>query len=73
MSTAARRIPALVGVYVYGDYDTGRIWGLRYEEGKLVANGELIDVKKGPKLNIASFGEDRARRALYPGVRRPDP
>ena len=48
----------LAGVYVYGDYDTGRIWGLRYENGKLVTDRELIDVKQSPKLNIASFGED---------------
>jgi glucose/arabinose dehydrogenase len=53
-----KRIPALAGVYVYGDYDSGRIWGLRYEKGKLIENGELIEVKQGRKLNIASFGED---------------
>jgi len=50
--------PALEGVYVYGDFESGRIWGLRYDQGKVVASGELIDVKQGPKLNIASFGED---------------
>jgi glucose/arabinose dehydrogenase len=53
-----KKIPSLIGVYVYGDYDSGRIWGLRAEKGELVADAELIDVKKGPKLNIASFGED---------------
>jgi glucose/arabinose dehydrogenase len=53
-----KKIPALVGVYVYGDYDSGRIWGLRHDQGKLIENGELIDVKKSGKLNIASFGED---------------
>ncbi len=47
-----------MGVYVYGDYDSGRIWGLRYENGKLVAKGELIEVSARTKLNIASFGED---------------
>jgi glucose/arabinose dehydrogenase len=56
--------PALEGVYVYGDFETGRIWGLRYEQGKVVANGELIDVRRAPKLNIASFGED-AEGELY--------
>ena len=59
-----KKIPALVGVYVYGDFDSGRIWGLRYENGKLIENGELIDVKQAPKLNIASFGED-AQGELY--------
>ena len=28
-----KALPELVGVYVYGDYDTGRIWGLR-EQGR---------------------------------------
>jgi len=59
-----KKIPALSGVYVYADYDSGRIWGLRYEKGKLLANGELIDLKHNPKLNVASFGED-AQGELY--------
>ena len=38
-----KALPDLVGVYVYGDYETGRIWGLRMRDGKLVANKELIE------------------------------
>jgi glucose/arabinose dehydrogenase len=53
-----RKTPSLAGVYVYGDFDTGRIWGLRYENGKLLTSGELINMRRNPKLNIASFGED---------------
>src|SRR4029077_2100291 len=52
-----KALPDLAGVYVYGDYETGRIWGLRAQDGKLIANGELVDVRKNP-LHIASFGED---------------
>lgn len=49
----------LVGVYVYGDFDTGRIWGLREKDGKSVISGELIDLQRGAKkLAIAGFGED---------------
>ncbi len=59
-----KKLPELVGVYVYGDYDSGRIWGLRYQDGKVTANGELIRVSPGSKLNIASFGED-PRGELY--------
>ncbi len=59
-----KKIPDLVGVYVYGDFESGRIWGLRYENGKVVTNGELIEVTRAPKLNIASFGED-AEGELY--------
>ena len=53
-----KKLPSLEGIYVYGDFDSGRIWGLKYQDGKLLTSGELIDVKRGPKLNIASFGED---------------
>jgi glucose/arabinose dehydrogenase len=54
-----KKLPSLVGVYVYGDYDSGRIWGLRFEHGQLTANAELIDLSQNPRLNIASFAEDR--------------
>ncbi len=54
----------LAGVYVYADYDTGRIWGLREKDGKAVENGELIDLTRQKKLNISSFGED-AEGELY--------
>ena len=46
----------LVGTYVYGDYETGRIWGVRAQDGKAVVSGELTDVK-AKKINIAGFGE----------------
>lgn len=52
-------LKGLVGAYVYGDYDSGRIWGVRAQDGKAVEAGELIDVSQ-KKLNIAGFGEDRA-------------
>lgn len=53
-----KALPQLAGVYVYGDYDTGRIWGLREKDGKAELSGELIDRKTEKKLNIAAFGED---------------
>jgi glucose/arabinose dehydrogenase len=60
-----KALPALQGVYVYGDFDTGRIWGCRVDDaGKLLVNGELIDLRQNPKLAIASFGED-AQGELY--------
>ncbi len=54
------RLPSLEGVYVVGDFETGRIWGLREQGGKAVEVTELIDLGSGPKLNIAAFGEDPA-------------
>jgi putative heme-binding domain-containing protein len=53
-----RKLPELAGTYVYADYDTGRIWGLREHDGKVLANGELIDRTRESHLNVASFGED---------------
>lgn len=53
-----KALPELAGVYVYGDFDTGRIWGLRADSGKLLVNGELIPHNPAAKLPIAAFGED---------------
>ncbi len=53
-------LPDLVGVYVYADYQSGRIWGLRATEGKAVANGEIVAPGRGSGLNVAAFGEDPA-------------
>jgi len=48
------RWPALNGVYLYGDFASGRYWGLRWAGGRLLAQRELL--RKGPPP--ASFAED---------------
>jgi glucose/arabinose dehydrogenase len=50
------RLPELDGHYLYADYVTGKIWALRYDQGKkrVVANRPVKD--RG--LPILSFGED---------------
>ncbi len=57
-----RRLPELIGAYVYGDYDTGRIWMLRYdrEHNKVTENKELVD----SSLRLVGFAEDRAGELL---------
>jgi glucose/arabinose dehydrogenase len=45
----------LVGMYLYGDYCSGRIWGLR-QTGAGWANQLLLETT----FNIAAFGEDEA-------------
>jgi glucose/arabinose dehydrogenase len=47
--------PALGGVYLYGDFCTGRIWGLRRQDGSW-ATQELLTTG----FSLSSFGEDRA-------------
>ena len=53
-----REIPALYGAYVYGDYVTGRIWALRYDQGRLTEHREVF--RRPPAISISSFGEDEA-------------
>ena len=49
----SKRFPALQGIYLYGDYCSGRIWGLR-RSGSGWEHKQLID----SKLAISTFGED---------------
>ena len=48
------RMPALEGVYLYADFCSGRVWGLRYDGATVTAQGELVHAP----FEISSFGED---------------
>ncbi len=50
------RLPALSGTYVFGDFCSGRIWGLDYDGTSVANKGLLTD----SGLNITSFGQDSA-------------
>jgi quinoprotein glucose dehydrogenase len=52
-----KNIPALRGVYTYGDFGAGTVWGLRYEKGAVTAYGKLV--KENSTRPIASFAEDK--------------
>ena len=47
-------IPWLQGVYIYGDFCSGKVFGLRYENGRVTEHKQLADTN----LNIMSFAED---------------
>jgi glucose/arabinose dehydrogenase len=59
-----KKIPALRGWYLCGDYSTGRIYGVKYENGRTVASGALIDPHDPARsyglraTQPSSFGED---------------
>ncbi len=55
-----KAIPELCGVYVYGDYITQRVWGLRYDGHKVTQQQLLLKTRHA----ISSFGEDEAHE-LY--------
>ncbi len=48
------RLKELHGHHLYGDYDTGKIWSFRYDEGKIVDHRELADTTH----RIVGFGDD---------------
>jgi len=49
------RFPSIAGTYFYGDFCTGRIWGLEFD-GAVWQNTLLLD----SLLSISTFGEDEA-------------
>jgi len=50
------RLKELYGHHIYGDYDTGKFWGFRFENGKVVDHRELADTTH----RVVGFGEDNA-------------
>jgi uncharacterized repeat protein (TIGR03806 family) len=55
-----QRLPELRGVYVYGDYSTGKIWGIRHDGTRVLWHHELAD----SHLQITGFGTDSAGELL---------
>lgn len=49
------RLPEYRGHYLYGDWETGKIWALRETNGVLISHREIADTP----LKIVSFGETR--------------
>lgn len=49
-------LPELAGTYVYGDWSTGRVWGVGHDGQKFIPTRELVDTP----FNITGFGTDHA-------------
>ena len=55
-----KKFPDLQGAYVYGDYSTGKIWGVKHDGKKVVWHRELTDTT----LQITGFGTDASGEIL---------
>ncbi len=56
-----KKLPALQGIYLYADFISGTLWGLRAEQGKVTADGVLeMQPKDVPARQFASFAEDNS-------------
>jgi uncharacterized repeat protein (TIGR03806 family) len=55
------RLPELAGMYIYGDFDTGRIWGLRHDGKKVTWHKELTKTRQ----RIVTFGQDEAGEVYH--------
>ena len=51
-----KRLPELYGAYVYADWETGKIWALRYDGKQVEWHRELED----NALDVVAFGETHA-------------
>lgn len=58
-----KRLPELVGAYLYADYVTGKIWALRYDPAskRVTANQPI----PSPLIPVMSFGEDEEGEVYF--------
>jgi glucose/arabinose dehydrogenase len=54
------RLPELTGAYIYGDYSTGRIWGIKHDGTKVTLHKLLADTT----FAISGFGLDSSGELL---------
>lgn len=55
------RLPGLKGVYLYGDYVTGQLWGLWLDGSEIVKKEFLADTR----LQIVTFGQAAGGEVLF--------
>jgi putative heme-binding domain-containing protein len=51
-----KKFPELVGAYIFGDWETKRLWAARIQGDRVLAMPEIAE----PTLRIVAFGEDHA-------------
>ena len=56
-----KKLPGLVGKYVYGDYASGRIWALEAEKGTQAKNSLLLEKSS----SLSAFGVDEQNELYF--------
>jgi putative heme-binding domain-containing protein len=55
------KLPALRGAYIFGDWETRRMWAARADGARLTSLEEII----APTVRVVGFGEDRAGELYF--------
>jgi putative heme-binding domain-containing protein len=56
-----KKFPELAGAYVFGDWETRRIWAARVEDGRVKEMPEIVK----PNVRVSTFGEDNGGEIYY--------
>ncbi|HSQ57732.1 MAG TPA: PQQ-dependent sugar dehydrogenase, partial [Gemmata sp.] len=56
-----KKFPELDGAYIFGDWETRRIWAARFADGWLKEMPEIVK----PNIRVSAFGEDNAGEIYY--------
>lgn len=56
----SKQLPELDGTYLYGDYSTGRIWGMKHDGTKVLSHRELA----WPALHLTNFAQNHRGELL---------
>src|SRR5439155_11314989 len=56
-----RKFPELVGAYIFGDWETRRLWAARFEGDR---TKEMPEIAR-PSVRIVAFGEDNAGELYF--------
>ena len=56
-----KKFPELVGAYVFGDWETRRIWAARFEGDRMTEMPEIVK----PSVRPSAFGEDNAGELYF--------
>ncbi|QDU20525.1 PQQ-dependent sugar dehydrogenase [Urbifossiella limnaea] len=56
-----KKFPELVGKYVFGDWETRRMWAAQFDGERLTAMPEVVK----PSIRVVAFGEDNAGELYF--------